>query len=243
VGVARVVLPVVGSTNAEATARAPGPLWVLGLEQTAGRGRRARAWASPRGNFHASLVMQPAGAAGQVALRSFVASLALRDALIAVTGLPQAFALKWPNDVLCNGGKIAGILLESTTAGAGVAHLVVGVGVNLIAVPDQAMIEGGAVPPVTLLAETGKRVEPEAFLDALAPAFALREAQLMTQGFASIRADWLAHAANIGQPIRARTGRETHHGTYDTIDETGALILTTAAGRLAIPAADVFFDP
>jgi BirA family transcriptional regulator, biotin operon repressor / biotin---[acetyl-CoA-carboxylase] ligase len=236
-----VVLPVVGSTNAEAALRAPGPCWVLGLEQTAGRGRRARAWASPRGNFHASLVMAPQGAAGEVALRSFVASLALRDALITVTGLPQAFTLKWPNDVLCNGGKIAGILLESATSGAGVAHLVVGIGVNLIAAPDASVIELGAVPPVTLLSETGKRVEPEAFLDALAPAFAAREAQLIGQGFGSIRADWLALAANIGQPIRARTGAATYHGTYETVDEMGALILTTAQGRLAIPAADVFF--
>jgi BirA family transcriptional regulator, biotin operon repressor / biotin---[acetyl-CoA-carboxylase] ligase len=235
------VLPVVGSTNAEAAARAPGPAWVLGLEQTAGRGRRARAWASPRGNFHGSLVMQPKGPAVEVALRSFVASLALRDALVAVTGLPQAFALKWPNDVLCNGGKIAGILLESLAAGGGVAHLVVGIGVNLIAAPDASVIEAGAVPPVTLLAETGQRVQPEAFLDALAPHFAAREAQLVGQGFASIRADWLAHAANLGQPIRARTGTATHHGTYETIDEAGALILLTAQGRLAIPAADVFF--
>jgi BirA family transcriptional regulator, biotin operon repressor / biotin---[acetyl-CoA-carboxylase] ligase len=239
--VGRVVLPVVGSTNAEAALRAPGPVWVLGLEQTAGRGRRARAWASPRGNFHASLVMAPAGPASEVALRSFVASLALRDALVAVTGLPQAFTLKWPNDVLCNGGKIAGILLESASNGAGVAHLVVGVGVNLIAAPDANMIEVGAVPPVTLLAETGLRVEPEAFLNALAAAFAAREGQLVEQGFASIRADWLAQAANIGQPIRARTGTATHHGTYETVDQDGALILTTAQGRLAIPAADVFF--
>lgn len=221
--------------------RAPGPAWVLGLEQTAGRGRRARAWASPRGNFHGSLVMQPAGDAGQVALRSFVASLALRDALAAVTGLPQAFTLKWPNDVLCNGGKIAGILLESVSSGAGVAHLVVGIGVNLIAAPDQTMIEAGAVPPVTLLGETGKRVEPEAFLNALAPAFALREGQLLAKGFASIRLDWLSHAANLGQPIRARTGTATHLGTYETIDQDGALILKTGQGRLAIPAADVFF--
>lgn len=235
------VLPVVGSTNAEAALRAPGPAWVLGLEQTAGRGRRARAWASPRGNFHASLVMQPAGAPGQVALRSFVASLALRDALVAVTGLPASFALKWPNDVLCNGGKIAGILLESVSVGAGVAHLVIGIGVNLIAAPDASMIEAGAVPPVTLLTETGLRVMPEAFLAVLAPAYAAREAQFVADGFARIRMDWLAHAAQLGQPIRARTGSETQYGTFETVDDSGALILMTAEGRRAIPAADVFF--
>jgi BirA family transcriptional regulator, biotin operon repressor / biotin---[acetyl-CoA-carboxylase] ligase len=240
-GVGRVVLDRVASTNAEAALRAPGPVWVLGLEQTAGRGRRARPWASPRGNFHASLVMAPQGAAGHVALRSFVAALALRDALVAVTAAPQAFALKWPNDVLCNGGKIAGILLESTSVGAGVSHLVIGIGVNLIAAPDAGLIEDGALPPVTLLAETGRRVTPEAFLDALAPAFAGWEAVFATQGFAPVRGAWLATAAHLGQPIRARTGTATHHGTFQTIDDTGALILTTADGTLAIPAAEVFF--
>jgi BirA family transcriptional regulator, biotin operon repressor / biotin---[acetyl-CoA-carboxylase] ligase len=220
---------------------APGPAWVLGLEQTAGRGRRARAWDSPRGNMYASLIMVPAGLAAEAALRSFVAALALRDALAVVSGVPQAFTLKWPNDVLCNGGKIAGILLESSSAGAGVAHLVIGVGVNLIAAPGVGQVEAGALLPVSLLAETGKRVTPEAMLDALAVAFARWEALFVAQGFAPIRAAWLASAAHLGQPIRARTGTATHYGTFQTIDETGALILQTVGGTLAIPAADVFF--
>jgi BirA family transcriptional regulator, biotin operon repressor / biotin---[acetyl-CoA-carboxylase] ligase len=185
--------------------------------------------------------MAPPGAAGAVALRSFVAALALRDALVAVTDAPQAFALKWPNDVLCNGGKIGGILLESTSTGAGVSQLVIGIGVNLIAAPDANLLEDGALPPVTLLAETGRRVTPEAFLDALAPAFARWEAVFVGQGFAPVRTAWLAGAAHLGQPIRARTGTATHHGTFQTIDDTGALILQTAEGMLAIPAAEVFF--
>ncbi len=235
------VLDRVTSTNAEAMRLAPGPAWVLGLEQTAGRGRRARPWDSPRGNMYASLVMTPAGPAAKVALRSFVAALALRDALAAISGVPQAFALKWPNDVLCNGGKIAGILLESASTGAGVAHLVIGVGVNLIAAPDAGQVEAGALMPVSLLAETGKRVAPEAMLDTLAATFARWEAMFVTDGFAPIRAAWLASAAHLGQPIRARTGTATHHGTFQTIDDQGALILQTADGVLAIPAADVFF--
>jgi BirA family transcriptional regulator, biotin operon repressor / biotin---[acetyl-CoA-carboxylase] ligase len=236
-----VVLDSVTSTNAEAMRLAPGPAWVLGLEQTAGRGRRARPWDSPRGNMYASLVMSPAGSAAEVALRSFVAALALRDALAKVSGVPQAFALKWPNDVLCNGGKIAGILLESTSVGAGVAHLVIGVGVNLIAAPDAGQVETGALMPVSLLAETGKRVAPEAMLEALAVAFARWEAVFVADGFPPIRAAWLASAAHLGQPIRARTGTATHYGSFETVDATGALILITAEGRLAVPAADVFF--
>ena len=110
-----------------------GPAWILAGEQTAGRGRRARSWASPRGNFHGTYVMKPTERLDVIALRSFAASLALREAFIAVTGLPNAFALKWPNDVLLNGGKIAGILLESAGSGKGISYLAIGMGVNVCA--------------------------------------------------------------------------------------------------------------
>lgn len=213
----------------------------MAAEQTAGRGRRARPWASPRGNFHATLILRPDEPAATVALRSFAAALALYDACVALTGLPAAFALKWPNDVLLNGGKLAGILLESHGAGAGVAHLCIGIGVNLIAAPEASQVEPGALLPVSLLAETGLRIEPEAFLNALAPAYARWEASLTTQGFAPLRRAWLSHAARIGEPITARTGSQTRHGIFDTIDDTGALILRTAQGPVAIPAAEVFF--
>ncbi len=230
------------STNAEAVRRSDqAPLWILAGEQTVGRGRRGRAWASPRGNFHATLLIKPAGPPATVALRSFAAALALREALSEVSGSARSFALKWPNDVLCNGGKIAGILLESAGQGAGVAHLAIGIGVNLIAAPDPSFLEPGAVPPVTLLSETGRRIEPHILLDALAPAFAAWEARLVADGFPPLRAEWLAHAARLGEPIRARTGSATREGIFETLDDTGALILATTSGRVAIPAADIFF--
>lgn len=241
---ARHVLPVTDSTNAHALRQAPhleGPAWFLGLEQTAGRGRRARAWASPRGNFHATLLMFPKERPDLVALRSFAAALALRDAFVALTGLETSFSLKWPNDVLLNGAKVAGILLEASSTGAGVQALAIGIGVNLIAHPDQSVMEEGALPAVSLLSETGLRVTPEAFLDALAPAFARWEAVLVAQGFAPLREAWLAHAARLGEPIRARTGKDTFHGVFETIDGQGNLILVTATGPMAIPAAEVFF--
>lgn len=241
---ARHVLPVTDSTNAHALRQAPhleGPAWFLGLEQTAGRGRRARAWASPKGNFHATLLMFPKERPDLVALRSFAAALALRDAFVALTGLATSFSLKWPNDVLLNGAKVAGILLEASSTGAGVQALAIGIGVNLIAHPDQSVMEEGALPAVSLLSETGLRVTPEAFLDALAPAFARWEAVLVAQGFAPLREAWLAHAARLGEPIRARTGKDTFHGVFETIDGQGNLILVTATGPMAIPAAEVFF--
>lgn len=243
-GVGRVVLPTVDSTNAEAARLAPhvaGPVWILGLEQTAGRGRRARAWSSPRGNFYGTHLLFPREEPATVALRSFAAALALRDAFVALTGLPEAFALKWPNDVLLNGGKVAGILLESATGSGGITHLSIGIGVNLISAPDAAQVEPGAVPPVSLLSETGVRVTPEQFLNALAPAYARWEATFTAEGFAPLRAEWLAHAARLGQVIRARTGTAERTGIFDTIDATGALILRDGQGQIAIPAAEVFF--
>lgn len=243
-GVGRYILETVDSTNAHAFRLAPhhaGPCWILGGEQTAGRGRRARAWASPRGNFHGTLLLHPAEPAAIVALRSFAAALALREAFVALTGLPASFALKWPNDVLLNGGKVAGILLESSGAGQGVQALAIGIGVNLIAAPDASQVEAGAVPPVSLLGETGLRVTPEAFLDVLAPAYARWERVFVTEGFAPLRREWLAHAARLGDTIRARTGTETREGVFETIDDSGALILRQSHGPVAIPAAEVFF--
>ncbi len=238
------ILPSIDSTNAEAQRLAPhmaGPVWILAGEQTAGRGRRARPWSSPKGNFYGTLLMQPRGGPAEVALRSFAAALALREAFVAVTAMPEAFALKWPNDVLLNGGKVAGILLEGLSAGQGVGHLAIGIGVNLIAAPTVAAVEAGAVTPVSLLSETDLRVAPEAFLDALAPAFARWEMVLAEQGFAPLRAEWLRHAARLGEVIRARTGSTERHGVFETIDATGALILRQGQDRVAIPAADVFF--
>ena len=243
-GVARHALETVDSTNAMAARLAPsltGPAWVLAAEQTAGRGRRGRPWSSPRGNFYASYVMHPAEPPEVVALRSFVAALALRDACVALTGLPQSFSLKWPNDVLLNGGKLAGILLESLGQGGRVQTLAIGIGVNLIGAPDPSEVEPGAVLPVSLLSETGLRITPQAFLDALAPAYARREASFARYGFAPTREAWLTHAARLGETIRARVGADLREGVFETVDPSGALVLKTRDGRLAIPAAEVFF--
>ena len=179
-GVGQIILPEIDSTNAEAARRAPdlsGPTWILALRQTKGRGRRGRDWRDPEGNFAATYVTRPGGPPEQVALRSFIAALALHEALVTVTGRPDAFALKWPNDVLLNGGKLAGILLESIGHGAQVGHLAIGIGVNLRTAPPA---DAGAVAPVSLMGETGLTVTPQELLACLAPAFARWEAQLTT---------------------------------------------------------------
>lgn len=244
-GVGRLILEQTDSTNAEAMrlgASLAGPAWIMTHRQDAGRGRRGRGWSMPAGNFAATLALRPQGAPAEVSLYSFVAALALHEALATACGPAARLAIKWPNDVLLNGGKVAGILLESAGQGREVALLAVGIGVNLAAAPDPDALESGAVPPVSVLGETGHAVAPDEFLGLLAPAFARWQQQLVTFGFGPIRTAWTARAARLGQTITARTGSATRTGRFEGIDETGALVLTTAAGREVIPAADVFFD-
>ena len=185
--------------------------------------------------------MHPTEPAAQVALRSFVAAVALREALVTLTGLPGSFSLKWPNDVLLNGGKVAGILLESVGLADGVAHLAIGIGVNLIAAPDQAQLDPGALPAVSLRAETGLSIAPEKLLDQLAGTYAHWESVFTGLGFAPLRTAWLSHTTHLGETIRARTGTQSREGVFETIDPSGNLILTTSQGRVAIAAAEVFF--
>ncbi|MEL6467202.1 MAG: biotin--[acetyl-CoA-carboxylase] ligase [Pseudomonadota bacterium] len=240
----RRLLASVDSTLSEAARLAPdltGPEWILAREQTAARGRRGRAWSMASGNFAATLVMPVDEAPAQAALRSFVMSLALYDAFVSVTGRVDVFVLKWPNDVLLRGAKVAGILLESVGARARLTHVAIGVGVNLAEAPDLAELEGGAVPPVALKNVLGTDVSPVAFLDALAQSYARHEEQFRTYGFAPIRTAWLAQAAKLGEVITARTTRDTHVGTFVDVDADGQLVLETAGGRVTIPAGDVYF--
>lgn len=243
-GYGRRVLAQVDSTLSEAARRVPtlaGPEWILALHQTSARGRRGRAWQMPPGNFAASLVLPIGADPAQGALRSFSAAIALRDACVAATGRADAFALKWPNDVLLKGGKLAGILLESAGHAGAITHVIIGIGVNLARAPDASAVEEGALAPVSLKQGLGVHIAPEAFLDLLARAYAGYETQFQAYGFAPIRTAWLAHAARRGQVITARTTRETFQGTFADVDEQGQLVLETAKGRITIPAADVYF--
>lgn len=238
------ILQEVDSTLNEAARIAPtaaGPVWIMAHHQTAARGRRGRVWANPKGNLAATLLMRPEGNPEQAALRSFVAALALFDAVVSVTGRAAGLSLKWPNDVLLNGGKLAGILLESTGQGRGVSHLAIGIGVNLADAPAPDTVEPGALRPVSLLSETGAQVLPEDFLTELAAAYARYETQFATFGFEPIRTAWLSRAARLGEVITARTATSETVGTFETVDAGGNLVLNTAKGRVSIPAADVYF--
>jgi BirA family biotin operon repressor/biotin-[acetyl-CoA-carboxylase] ligase len=230
----------IDSTNEEAKRRAEsgeaGPLWIVAARQTEGRGRLGRSWSSLEGNLHASLLLSGFGPPAIAPQLGFVAGLATISALIATTGAADRLALKWPNDVLLDGAKLAGILLEGVqTPGAGFA-CVIGIGVNCAASPTD-------VPaPTSDLARLGGAPGASALLarltDEMEAALALWAGGA---GFAWLRERWLAHAAGLGGPIEARLARETIAGRFETIDADGRLIVSTDEGRRVIEAGDIYF--
>jgi BirA family transcriptional regulator, biotin operon repressor / biotin---[acetyl-CoA-carboxylase] ligase len=231
----------IGSTNDEAKrlARdgAPDGTFVWSLEQTAGRGRRGRTWASPRGNLYTSLISRPDCLASQAAQLSFVAAMAIGEALRAILPKIEGLAYKWPNDVLINSRKTAGILLESEMSTPGkLSFVVIGAGVNLAASPR------GTEFPATSIAEEGLgMVRPETMLEHFAHQFQSWEHRWHAEGFAPVRAAWLAAAATApGAPIRVRLESATLDGRFLNIDEQGALLLDEAGQRRHISAGEVF---
>ena len=239
-GTDRIVLDEVDSTMAEAVRRARDlerPTWIMARHQTAARGRRGRTWRNPPGNFAATLIWQPDATPAEAALRTFTASNALWVAL--ADKVPEArLALKWPNDVLLSGGKVAGILLESSGVGERLDWLAVGFGVNLVEAPKD--LHDAQVPPVCLR-DAGFDFVSDDLLARLAVAMAEGEALLDREGFGPVRDAWLSRAARLGETVTARTATAVITGVFETLDETGQLLLRTSTGEVAIPAADVFF--
>jgi BirA family biotin operon repressor/biotin-[acetyl-CoA-carboxylase] ligase len=229
------------STNDEArrlaVAGADEGTLVWALEQSGGRGRRGRSWASPRGNLYLSVVLRPEGPLSEAAQLGFVAALAVVDALGSVMPPMTEVRLKWPNDVLVGGRKVAGLLLESVTdQDGGLDALILGVGVNLDSAP-----EGTAYPATCLAAEGGRDVGVADLLQAWARHFLTRVNRWTDEGFAPIRTAWLNRAKGQGEPIEVRLPERTVTGTFRDLDDSGALLLDTPAGAERITAGDVFF--
>jgi len=233
--------PSLDSTNEEArrlaASGAPAPLWLRADVQTAGRGRRGRAWDAPSGNLAATLLLRPERPAADCAQLSFVAAIAAAETVAHFA--PRAeVRVKWPNDVLADGRKIVGILLESASGGGAAPEwLAVGIGINLARFPE------GTETPATSISALGERApEPRDVLLCLAASFAKWYEVWRAGGFAPIRDAWLARAANLGGRIRARLANEETSGVFEGIDETGALILREAGAKLRlISAGEVFF--
>jgi BirA family transcriptional regulator, biotin operon repressor / biotin---[acetyl-CoA-carboxylase] ligase len=229
-----------GSTSDEgklqAAANAPEGTLVWALEQTAGRGRRERQWVSPRGNLFMSLVLRPAVEPARAAELGFVASLAVADALTGLLGPAAPVELKWPNDVLVGGAKIAGILLEAQSSPQGIVDwIVLGIGVNLAASPDDLPY------PATDLAALGVAAQPADMLRLLAAALARRLDAWRRRGFTEQRGDWLARARGRGRRIEVRQGDTILEGCFLDLDADGALVLETAQGIRRIAAGEVHF--
>ena len=229
-----------GSTNDEARrlarAGAPEGTLVWSLAQTAGKGRRGRSWVSPTGNLYLSLVQRPEVPPAQAAQLGFVAAIALGGALDRLPGSALRLRFKWPNDLLLDGRKIAGILLESETAAAGFADFVViGIGINLVSAPHDTEF------PATSLAEAGfAGITPPRLLEAFAQCFAGWAKRWREEGFAPVRAAWLSRASGLGEGIRVRLERQTLDGRFLDLDHDGALLLDATDGRRRIAAGEVF---
>ena len=229
------------STNEEAkrlarTASEDGTL-VWALEQTAGRGRRGRAWASPPGSLYASLILRPQCPVDRAAQLGFVAALAVGDSLDATCEKPlDRLSYKWPNDVLLSDRKIAGILLESELGeGEFPKFVVVGIGINLVSSPRETEF------PATSIAEQGLgAVSPRSALEGFASHFRAWTERWRKEGFAPIRAAWRARATALGESIRVRLEPATLHGRFIDIDQHGALLLETAGALRRIAAGEVF---
>jgi BirA family biotin operon repressor/biotin-[acetyl-CoA-carboxylase] ligase len=240
----------IGSTNAEALSRARagerGPMWFVTSEQTAGRGRRNRPWIAPRGNLASSILEVIDDSPSVAATLGFAAGLALEAALQKVSveaSLRSAgsdhmkFSLKWPNDVLAGRQKLAGILLEAEAVADNRLAVVVGIGTNVVAAPE------GTPTPATSLAALGVNIGAEELFATLSDSWAeFRGIWDNGRGFGEIRRLWLERAEGLGQPVTVQTGASTVQGTFDTLDDSGCLIIRTPDGqRIPISAGDVYF--
>jgi BirA family biotin operon repressor/biotin-[acetyl-CoA-carboxylase] ligase len=229
----------IDSTQTEARRRAvageAGPIWIVARRQTAGHGRRGRAWDSPNGNLMASILMRPSIEISRAPQVSFVAALAVADLLDRYA--PGRCTLKWPNDPLLDGCKAAGVLPDSSGRSDGrLDWLIVGFGVNLATSPDDA-----PYPTQSVRGVTGIAPDPDVALTILATAWERRFAEWRDVGFVPIRDAWLKRAHGIGGQLRVQLPDETFEARFDGLDDTGALIARLPSGQSRlVSAGDVF---
>jgi BirA family biotin operon repressor/biotin-[acetyl-CoA-carboxylase] ligase len=233
-GVVRTVAET-GSTNADMLAAAAGGVdegwWLRAERQAAGRGRQGREWVSPLGNFHGSTIIRLRPTDPPASSLALVAAVALQEAAATFLAHGAGATIKWPNDLLIDGAKVAGILLERA---GGV--VVIGMGVNLMACPERVERR------TTHLAEHGASVSPDLFGETLAEAFARWLGRWRGEGLAPVRQRWLERAHPLGTALAVHLpDGTTAEGLFDGLDGQGALVLRLAGGeRRIIHAADVF---
>jgi BirA family biotin operon repressor/biotin-[acetyl-CoA-carboxylase] ligase len=236
-GVAVEVVRETGSTNADLLARAPqlpAPLLLIAEHQTAGRGRAGRSWLSEPGNsLTFSLAWRFEGGLQRLTGLPLAVGVALAETL---AQLGQQVQLKWPNDLLKDGDKLAGILVETAPGGDGATWAIVGIGLNLVMPDELEQRIGRAVAAVPWLARMDRDALMAALLDGLAGALA----QFAEQGFAAFAARWNLLHAWQGQPVTLLDrGEVLHEGLAAGVDDAGRLLLDTEQGRIPIVAGDV----
>ncbi len=240
-GVRHEALATVGSTNKEARVRGQRgervPLWITAIEQTHGRGRMDRSWASPAGNLYASLLLRDPSPPERAPELAFVAALALRDAVVAeAPTLAPSLFFKWPNDLLLAGRKCAGILIEGEVEPDQSLRVVVGIGANCNSHPSDTAY------PATDFSAHGAAIAPERLFQRLSATMCRRMVQWDRGGnFSAILGDWLSAAHGIGEEITVRNGLGEKHGRFIGLDRFGRLILEPhGGGTEKISAGDVF---
>ncbi len=231
----------VDSTNEEARRRAlvgdSDRLWIVAEEQTAGRGRRGRAWISPRGNLHASALMIDPCPRAVAAQLGFVAGVALARA-VKDLGVTEV-GLKWPNDLMSRGAKCAGILVEGFSLGNGRTGCVVGIGVNCARAP-----EGLGYPTSCLTRAGGQAVAPGELFERLIQRFDAALNDWRTgEAFDRIQAAWLGYAVGLGERIAIQNGAGQREGVFEGIDAAGRLLMRSEHELDAIEAGDVWLLP
>ena len=245
----------IGSTSTEAARAATsgdaGDVWFCALKQTEGRGRRGRAWETASGNLAASLLVVPdcdpaisatlgfvAGVAMNRALRQVVPGAVVRHGIDGADGAGGTrIALKWPNDVLADGAKLCGILLEALKRPDGSMAIVIGMGVNVVAAPE------GLPYPATSLQALGYDISAETVFAALSDSWVdTIEVWNSGRGIPDVLALWRDAAAGIGAEVAVQRDGEVVRGVFETIDEAGRLIVRANDNRrIAITAGDVHF--
>lgn len=227
------------STNAEAldrSHRGADRVWIVARTQTQGRGRRGRAWVSPPGNLYATLLLADPAPPQRAPELSFVAALAVHDAILdCAPAMGGALTLKWPNDLLASGCKLAGILIEGHERDGALA-VALGIGVNCDSHPAQAAFTA------TDLAACGAPVAADQLFAALSRTTMARLAQWHRgAGFASVRADWLARARGLCGHLLVRLPERELRGRCEGLDQSGRLLLRLAHGGLETLAAGEVF--
>ncbi len=231
-------LDITESTNRDARELASeadfGPIWITATQQLGGRGRNGREWISPAGNFYGSYLFPTELSKARLGQYSFVAALAVFDALSELYPA-GGFSLKWPNDTLLDGAKISGLLLETGTTHHQ-AWVIVGIGINLVTHPENL-----SYAATDLMSVSGETVRPELVLTQLNRFFEKWAVTLEQSGFSLLRDAWLNRAHKIPGPVRVNLPDDTFEGEAIDLGQDGALHVRLASGTIRkVHAGDVF---